>query len=61
MSYNFSLEELDQAADLIHGFMPPTPQYNWPLLSRRTGAEVFVKHEKTVTSNQISYMLTFLL
>src|SRR5205085_11130684 len=25
--------------------MPPTPQYEWPLLSARTGATVFVKHE----------------
>jgi threonine dehydratase len=25
--------------------MPPTPQYAWPLLSQRVGAEVWVKHE----------------
>jgi threonine dehydratase len=25
--------------------MPATPQYAWPLLSRRTGCEVWVKHE----------------
>jgi threonine dehydratase len=25
--------------------MPPTPQYRWPLLDERTGAEVWVKHE----------------
>src|SRR5580658_7468940 len=25
--------------------MPPTPQYCWPLLSARAGAEVWVKHE----------------
>ena len=25
--------------------MPPTPQYCWPLLSSRVGAEVWVKHE----------------
>jgi threonine dehydratase len=25
--------------------MPPTPQHHWPLLSRRVGAEVWVKHE----------------
>lgn len=45
MNYSFSLEDLDQAADLIHRFMPPTPQFNWPLLSQRTGADVWVKHE----------------
>jgi threonine dehydratase len=25
--------------------MPPTPQYAWPLLARRAGCEVWVKHE----------------
>ena len=25
--------------------MPPTPQYEWPLLAERTGARVIVKHE----------------
>jgi threonine dehydratase len=25
--------------------MPPTPQYTWPLLNARAGAEVWVKHE----------------
>jgi threonine dehydratase len=25
--------------------VPPTPQYCWPLLSRRVGAELWVKHE----------------
>jgi threonine dehydratase len=25
--------------------MPPTPQYAWPLLAQRVGAEVWVKHE----------------
>lgn len=25
--------------------MPPTPQYRWPLLDRRLGREVWVKHE----------------
>ncbi len=45
MNFSFSLDELDRAADLIHGYMPPTPQYDWPLLSHRVGAEVWVKHE----------------
>jgi threonine dehydratase len=40
-----SLADLDHAADLVHAVMPPTPQYCWPLLSRRAGAEVWVKHE----------------
>jgi len=25
--------------------MPPTPQFSWPLLNRRAGCEVWVKHE----------------
>ena len=41
----FTLEELDAAAALVRGQMAPTPQYHWPLLSRRSGAEVWVKHE----------------
>ena len=39
------LAALDAAAELVHRVMPPTPQYCWPLLSRRVGAEVWVKHE----------------
>jgi len=40
-----SLEELESAADLVRAVMPVTPQYRWPLLAERTGAEVWVKHE----------------
>jgi threonine dehydratase len=39
------LGRLDAAADLVHRVVPPTPQYCWPLLSRRIGAEVWIKHE----------------
>jgi threonine dehydratase len=39
------LADLEAAAALVHSVMPPTPQYCWPLLSRRIGAEVWVKHE----------------
>jgi threonine dehydratase len=41
----FSLPELEDAAALVHRHMAPTPQYAWPLLAARTGAEVWVKHE----------------
>ena len=41
----FTLEQLERAAELVHGAMPPTPQYAWPLLAQRTGCEVWVKHE----------------
>jgi threonine dehydratase len=40
-----SIESLQAAADLVHGAIPPTPQIRWPLLSERTGADVWVKHE----------------
>jgi threonine dehydratase len=40
-----SLDELETAAALVHAAMPPTPQYEWPLLSARVGATVWVKHE----------------
>ncbi len=40
-----ALETLDRAAALVHAVMPPTPQYCWPQLSRRVGAELWVKHE----------------
>lgn len=41
----FTREELEAAAALVHGAVPPTPQHTWPLLSERVGAEVIVKHE----------------
>ena len=39
------LETLEAAAAFVHRVVPPTPQYCWPLLSRRVGAELWVKHE----------------
>ncbi len=41
----FSLDELEQACAVIHADFPGTPQYAWPLLARRGGAEIWVKHE----------------
>jgi len=41
----FDLPALEEAAKLVHGVFPPTPQFAWPLLAARTGAEVWVKHE----------------
>lgn len=41
----FTLAELEAAASLVHAHMAPTPQYAWPLLGARVGAEVWVKHE----------------
>jgi threonine dehydratase len=39
------LEEIQNAAKLIYRSMPATPQYSWPLLNVRAGAEVWIKHE----------------
>jgi threonine dehydratase len=41
----FGLAELESAAQLVHRTVPPTLQYAWPLLAKRTGCEVWVKHE----------------
>jgi threonine dehydratase len=38
-------KQLEQAARLVHAAIPPTPQFCWPLLAARVGAEVWVKHE----------------
>jgi threonine dehydratase len=39
------LANLEAATDLVRRVVPPTPQYCWPLLSRRVGTETWVKHE----------------
>jgi threonine dehydratase len=39
------LGEIRSAAELIYRSMPATPQYSWPLINARAGAEVWVKHE----------------
>ncbi|MCM0019923.1 MAG: threonine dehydratase [Tagaea sp.] len=41
----FALATIEEAAARVHRAMPPTPQYAWPLLAARLGAEVWVKHE----------------
>jgi threonine dehydratase len=41
----FSRDELEEARRKVHAFFPGTPQYRWPLLARRAGTEVWVKHE----------------
>jgi threonine dehydratase len=41
----FSLADLVAAAALVRVVVPETPQYAWPLLANRSGAEVWVKHE----------------
>ena len=41
----FTLDELYEAAVSIRTVVPPTPAYAWPLLAKRVGATVVVKHE----------------
>jgi len=40
-----NLFELRQAAELVSRYLPATPQYRWPLLSREAGCELWIKHE----------------
>lgn len=41
----FTLPELTETLPLVRASVPPTPTHAWPLLERRTGVKVFVKHE----------------
>ena len=41
----FTLDELETAVSLVRTVVPETPLYAWPLLARRAGAQVWVKHE----------------
>jgi threonine dehydratase len=41
----FTLAELQSILPVVRAAVPETPQYAWPLLSARVGAEVIVKHE----------------
>ena len=36
---------IHEAQSVIYRYMPPTPQYTWPLLNHRLGTEAWVKHE----------------
>ena len=40
-----NLSELQAAQELVSRYMPPTPQFSWPLLSREAGCELWTKHE----------------
>jgi threonine dehydratase len=41
----FTLDELKAATAIVRTLVPPTPAFAWPLLARRIGTEVVVKHE----------------
>ncbi len=40
-----TLDQLQHHAAGIYEYMSPSPQINWPLLSKRLGCETWVKHE----------------
>ena len=42
---NATIVELEATRAVVYRHMSPTPAFPWPLLSQRTGADVWVKHE----------------
>ncbi len=40
-----SFARIQEAQAVVYRSMAPTPQYTWPLLNQRLGAEAWVKHE----------------
>lgn len=40
-----TLSQIESTAPLVYSVVPATPQYCWPLLGERLGAEVWLKHE----------------
>jgi threonine dehydratase len=40
-----SLGQIQAAQTVVYRHMPPTPQYSWPLINERLGAEAWIKHE----------------
>jgi threonine dehydratase len=45
LTTELSLQEIEEAAEIVYRSMPATPQYRWPTLDARVGASVWVKHE----------------
>ncbi|MFS2156001.1 threonine dehydratase [Pseudomonas sp. Pseusp122] len=43
--HGLTREDIEDAARQVYQVMPATPQYAWPLLARRLGCTVWVKHE----------------
>ena len=41
----FTLPEIETAAQVVYRAFQPTPQYRWPLLCERLGADCWLKHE----------------
>jgi threonine dehydratase len=45
MSLLPTLPQIESAAAIVYQSMPATPQYPWPLLAKRLGTQVWLKHE----------------
>jgi threonine dehydratase len=45
MTLHFTIDELEAATTVVRTFVPQTPAYAWPLLRKRFGIEIVVKHE----------------
>ncbi len=41
----FTKSDLEHAAEIVHRYIPPTPQFAWPLLQQQAGCDLWVKHE----------------
>jgi threonine dehydratase len=40
-----SLAQINEAQAVVYTYMPPTPQYSWPLINERLAIEAWIKHE----------------
>jgi threonine dehydratase len=45
MTLHFTIDEIEAATTVVRTFVPQTPAYAWPLLCKRFGIEIIVKHE----------------
>ena len=45
LMHGLTRDDIEDAARLVYQVMPATPQYAWPLLAKRLGCTVWVKHE----------------
>lgn len=39
------LAQIEEAQQIVYRYMSATPQYSWPLINLRLGAETWIKHE----------------
>ena len=48
---SLELNELENAAELVHRVVPPTPQYAWPKLKMRAGCQDYPRWKPGNDSN----------